>query len=164
MSNSKFAASDAAFQYNPSANYEFATFHNLSVKKCQNIASMLHVCNVKRYKKEELIPLILQKHIEQSNSNMVEIDYFQGIEETKGNDDNKDINLLSFNDQFKKKFNTIPYCSINKVAWFHANSVASFLEYEIPKKAIYDHVYREDKVHWYEISSKLKVALNQEHP
>ena len=152
MSNSKFAASDAAFQYKRSANYEFATFHNLSVKKCKNIASMLHDRNVKRHKKEELISLILQKHIAQSNSNMVEIEDSQGIEETKGNDDNKYMTVLSLYDQIKNKLNTVPYCSINKVAWFHGNSVAQFLEYEIPKKSIYNHVKHENKTKFYEIT------------
>ena len=64
MSNSKFATAGGAFQYDPSANYENATFHNLSVKKCQSIASVLQIRNIKKYKKEELIPLIKHGTIE----------------------------------------------------------------------------------------------------
>ena len=147
MSRSKYAAEDAVFQYDSLALYEITTFQKLSGKKCQNIASMLHVRNVKKHRKEELIPRILQKHIEQSNSNMVEIEYSQGIEETKGNDESAVVlQALSFNEQWKNNFNEIPYYTFNKQAWFKGNSVARCLEYEDPNQAIRDHVKNQNKI------------------
>lgn len=156
MSNSKFAAADAAFQYDPTAHYEPVTFHNLSVKKCQNIASMLHIRNVKRHKKEELIPLILQQHIEFLNNRMVELEDSEGTEETKGNDESALVTkFLSFNDEMKKKFKDITNFTLNRVVWFQASSVAEFLEYENTKKAIIDHVNEHDKIRFSEIPSRV---------
>ena len=160
MSNSKFAAADAAFQYDPTAHYEPVTFHNLSVKKCQNIASMLHIRNVKRHKKEQLIPLILQQHIEQSNSRMVELEDSEGIEETKGNDESAVVlKALSFNEQWKNNFNEIPYYTFNKQAWFKGNSVARYLEYEDPNQAVRDHVNDEDKMRLHELNMQISSTL-----
>ena len=64
MSLSRFASADAVFQYNPSEIYQYETFHNLSIIKCQKIASMLRIRKVKSYKKEQLIQIILHKHNE----------------------------------------------------------------------------------------------------
>ena len=144
MSNSKFATADGVFQYDPSANYENGTFQNLSVKKCQSIASLLQIRNIKKYKKEELIPLILQKHMERLNIRVVETEDFEGIEETKGNDESGIV--LSFTDQLKNNFNEIPYYTYNKEAWFKGNDVARYLEYNEPSQAIRDHVNDEDKL------------------
>lgn len=156
MSNSKFAAADAAFQYDPNAHYEPVTFHNLSVKKCQNIASMLHIRNVKRHKKEELIPLILQQHIEFLNNRLEATEDSEGIEETKGNNESALVTkFLSFNDEMKKKFKDITNFTLNRVVWFQASSVAEFLEYENTKKAIIDHVNEHDKIRFSEIPSRV---------
>ena len=57
------------------------------MKKCQSIASLLHINNVKKYKTEELIPNIIQKHIERSNIRVMETEDCEGIEETKGNNE-----------------------------------------------------------------------------
>jgi len=67
---------------------------------------------------------------------------------------------LAFTEQLKHKFGEITHYMYNKKVWFHANEVAAFLEYNIPKKAIYDHVRTEDKIKFHEI---LKVVPNQEH-
>ena len=103
------------------------------MKKCQSIASLLQIRNIKKYKKEELIPLMVQKHMERLNMRVVETEDFEGTEETKGNDESGIVSTAL--NQFKRKFKTIPYCNVNNVAWFPGNSVASFLEYEIPKKS-----------------------------
>ena len=144
MSNSKFATADGAFQYDPLANYENGTFQNLSVKKCQSIASLLQIRNIKKYKKEELIPLMVQKHMERLNMRVVETEDFEGIEETKGNYDSSIV--LSFTEQLKNNFNEIPYYIYNKEAWFKGNDVARYLEYNDPSQAIRDHVNDEDKL------------------
>ena len=67
VSRSRYAASDEAFIYNPTENYNLDDFLNLSVTKVQSIASSLSLRNVKKYKKEELIPLVFQKHEERQN-------------------------------------------------------------------------------------------------
>ena len=139
MSLSRFASADAVFQYNPSEIYQYETFHNLSIIKCQKIASMLRIRKVKSYKKEQLIQIILHKHNEQKDMIILETENDKGSEETKEKDAG-DTNMMPFENQFKNKFNCIPYCNFKKKAWFQGNSIASFLEYEIPKKAIYDHV------------------------
>lgn len=156
MSNSRFATADAAFQYDPSANYEYATFQNLSIKKCQSIASLLHVCSVKKYKKEELIPLILHKHVEQFSSRLVETEDYEGTTEIKGNTEGVIASKsLSLNDQMKKKLNEINKFFFNEVFWFQASSVAECLEYENTKKAVIDHVNEHDKIRFSEIPSNM---------
>ena len=147
MSNSKFATADGAFQYDPSANYENATFNILSVKKCQSIASLLQIRNIKKYKKEELIPLILQKHMERLNMRVVETEDCEGVEETKENNERGILSTaLPLVEQL---INEIHHFTFNKERWFHGNSVANFFEYKIPKKAIYDHVKKENKIKFY---------------
>ena len=54
---SRYAAIDESFTYDPNENYSLNDFLNLSVTKVQRIASSLSLRNVKKYKKEELIPL-----------------------------------------------------------------------------------------------------------
>ena len=56
----RYAEFDNTFTYNPDENYTLEDFSNLSVTKVQSIARELNIRNVKRYKKEELIPVVLQ--------------------------------------------------------------------------------------------------------
>ena len=53
---------DDSFTYDRTQNYDLDTFKNLTITKVQSIASTLNIRNVKKYKKEQLIPLVLEKH------------------------------------------------------------------------------------------------------
>ena len=60
--SSRFAAYDKAFVYNPSTKYNVNDLKNLSIPKIQSLANMLHVRNEKKYKKEQLISVVSEKH------------------------------------------------------------------------------------------------------
>ena len=64
---SKYTAYDKAFTYDPVGNYELSDFKNLSLLKIHGIAAILNIRNVKKNKREELIPLVLMKHHERRN-------------------------------------------------------------------------------------------------
>ena len=161
VSRSRYAASDDAFIYNPTENYNLNDFLNLSVTKVQSIASSLSLRNVKKYKKEELIPLVFQKHEERQNQlNNVQ-------EESKEEVSTTTSDALEFSEQLKNKFTTISHYKYNNDVWFRASSVANYLEYEIPKKAISDHVCTDDKVSFRVISSKrgdCQAPIEELHP
>ena len=142
---SKFAEVDELFHYDPKQTYCFDDFHKLSILKLQRIASGLQVRRVKGYKKEHLIPVMIQKHEEQRSCST------SGIEESK----TEEINPTSFlTDLLKQKFSTILHYKYKNDVWFRASKVANYLEYENPKKAVNDHVSSEDKVLFGEISSQ----------
>ena len=156
MSKSRFTAADAAFQYDPSATYEASVFQNLSCKKCQQIAGILNIRNIKTYKKQQLVPIILEKHNAQSSRMIVETQEPERTDTIRGGDDsNVASKALSFNEQLKTKFNEIQKFIFNKVVWFQASSIANFLEYENTNKAIIDHVNAHDKIRFAEIPSRL---------
>ena len=97
MSKSRFPAVDAAFIYDPSATYEASSFQKLSGKKCQQIASILNIRNIKSYKKQQLVPIILQKHNAQSSRMIVETHETEVTDKTRGNDDKNVVsNTLLF--------------------------------------------------------------------
>ena len=64
---SKYTAYDKAFTYDPVENYELSDFKNLSLLKIHGIAAILNIRNVKKNKREQLIPLVLMKHHERRN-------------------------------------------------------------------------------------------------
>ena len=119
---SRYAPFDEVFSYDPTENYNVEDFLNLSVTKLQSIACVLSLRNVKRYKKEQLIPLVLQKHEEQQNTlNSVEEEIkkteSEGIEfknqaavELMSSTTN---DALEFSEQLKKKFCDIIHFKFN---------------------------------------------------
>ena len=142
----KFTEFDDEFAYDPSISYRHDDFHKLSVLKLQSIASALQIRNVKRYKKEQLITLVVQKHEQRMNSVLCE------THEHKENEVEELNPALSFTEQLKNQFTTISHYKYNNQIWFKASSVANFLEYENTKKAVSDHVSADDKVLFREIS------------
>ena len=62
--SSRFAAYDEAFIYDPSTKYSVHDFENLTLPKIYSVATTLQVRNIKRYKKEQLIPVVIEKHEE----------------------------------------------------------------------------------------------------
>ena len=70
---SHYAPIDESFTYNPTENYNSEDFLKLSITKLQSIASSLYLRNVKRYKKEQLVPVLLQKHKERQNREVNEL-------------------------------------------------------------------------------------------
>ena len=63
----KPCAHDIEFVYDRTKQYALDDFQNLSIDKLQSIATSIQVHNVKRYKKEELVPIVLKKHQELLN-------------------------------------------------------------------------------------------------
>ena len=150
---SKYNAHDESFVYDHTATYDSDDFKNLSVLKLQSIASTLNVRNVKKYKKEQLIPQRFNKHEELRNLSL-------NNNEPNGKEEHKDSLVISssrsdtftFTDQLEIKFRDIVHCKHNNDVWFQASSIASYLEYTSPKKAIYDHVNNDDKLYFRQIS------------
>lgn len=159
---SRYAPFDEVFSYDPTETYNVEDFLNLSVTKLQSIACVLSLRNVKRYKKEQLIPLVLQKHEEQQNTlNSVEEEIkkteSEGIEfknqaavELMSSTTN---DALEFSEQLKKKFCDIIHFKFNNDVWFQASSIASYLEYQDPKQSVRDHVSDDDKIKYDEMKS-----------
>ena len=61
---SKYNAHDKEFVYDHTKQYALDDFRNLAIDKLQSVATSIQVRNVKRYKKEELVPIVLKKHKE----------------------------------------------------------------------------------------------------
>ena len=157
----KFTEFDDKFTYDPSISYRHEDFHKLSVLKLQSIASALQIRNVKRYMKEQLITLVVQKHEQRMNSVLCE------THEHKENEVEELNPALSFTEQLKNQFTTISHYKYNNQIWFKASSVANFLEYENTKKAVSDHVSADDKVLFREISLQgvpIQVPCEELHP
>ena len=154
---SRYAAFDNTFTYNPHRNYTLEDFSSLSVTKVQSIANTLNIRNVKRYKKEELIPVLLHKHEERQNQfiNVQQETVEKEVDGTMESKSENDIttDALEFTEQLKTKFREIVHCKYNNDVWFQASSIADFLEYENTRKAIVDHVDVNDKTNWHFISS-----------
>jgi len=153
---SRYAAIDESFTYNPTENYSLNDFSNLSVTKIQSIASSMYLRNVKRYKKDELIPLVFQKHEELHNRfNNVEQETIQYEDQVlESNLVSRTTNdALEFTEQLKMQFREIAHCKYNNDVWFRASSIAYFLEYENTRQAIIEHVDEADKTNWDIISS-----------
>ena len=123
----RYAEFDNTFTYNPDENYTLEDFSNLSVTKVQSIARELNIRKVKRYKKEELIPVVLHKHKETQNPcNSVE-------EETVAKEEHELFSItpntaLELTEQLKLKFRNIVHCKYNNDVWFQASAIASYLE------------------------------------
>jgi len=71
---SHYAPIDESFTYDPTENYNSEDFLKLSITKLQSIASSLYLRNVKRYKKEQLVPVLLQKHKDTQNRGVNELE------------------------------------------------------------------------------------------
>ena len=165
---SRYAAFDNTFTYNPHENYRLEDFSNLSVTKVQSIANALNIHNVKRYKKVELIPVLLHKHEERQNQfinveqETVEKEEDRTMESKSENDITTDA--LEFTEQLKTKFREIVHCKYNNDVWFQASAIAAYLEYQDPKQSIRDHVSDEDKIKCHEITnSSTTVFLGPRH-
>ena len=113
----RYAEFDNTFTYNPDENYTLEDFSNLSVTKVQSIARELNIRNVKRYKKEELIPVVLHKHKETQNPcNSVEEETV--AKEKDGSMESKLFSItpntpLELSEQLKLKFHKIVHCKFN---------------------------------------------------
>ena len=123
----RYAVSDESFTYKPTENYILEDFLNLSILKIQSIASVLKIHNVKRYKKEELIPLVLQKHDERQNC---AVNDYEVCEEP----------LKSEEGDLKYQLYQFQHIRCNGETWYLAKAVANFLEYKHSKKIIRENV------------------------
>ena len=167
---SRYAEIDESFTYDPTENYSLNDFSNLSVTKIQSIASSMYLRNVKRYKKDELVPLVFQKHEELHNrlnslgqeTNEHEHQVLETNSVSRTTND-----ALEFTEQLKMQFREIAHYKYNNDVWFQASSVAYFLEYENTTKAISDHVDVHDKTNWDFITSStpsLGLCMGKMHP
>ena len=123
---SHYAPIDESFTYNPTENYNSEDFLKLSITKLQSIASSLYLRNVKRYKKEQLVPVLLQKHKDTQN---------HGVNERKL----KEAEPTKCNEEYlKNRLYQLQQIMYNGETWFQAKSVTVFLEYHNSSKAIND--------------------------
>ena len=146
---SYYAAIDESFTYNPTENYNLEDFLNLSITKLQSIARSLYLRNVKRYKKEQLVPVLLQKHKDTQNHGVNELEVYDA--EPSKNDDGNLLNELC-------QFQQIIY---NSDTWFQANHIANFLEYKNSRRAIIDLVDSCNKISYEELCTNGILSNNR---
>ena len=154
---SKYTAYDKAFTYDPVGNYELSDFKNLSLLKIHGIAAILNIRNVKKNKREELIPLVLMKHHERRNRALSEEKEEEQEQEEEEREEQTEPTIESifvstahdvqeFSEQFKNQCLKMQHFKYNGHLWFHAASVASYLEYSNPNDAIFKLVDACDKI------------------
>ena len=146
---SHYAPIDESFTYNPTENYNSEDFLKLSITKLQSIASSLYLRNVKRYKKEQLVPVLLQKHKDTQNHGVNELEVYDA--EPSKNDDGNLLNELC-------QFQQIIY---NSDTWFQANHIANFLEYKNSRRAIIDLVDSCNKISYEELCTNGILSNNR---
>ena len=118
--SSRFAAYDEAFVYDPSTKYNVNDFENLTLPKIYSVATTLQVRNIKRYKKEQLISVVIEKHEESQKLRN------------------------EFPEQLKMKFVDIYNFFFYNEVWFEGSAVASFLEYQ--ENDVHTYVRIEDQM------------------
>ena len=145
----KPCAHDKEFVYDRMKQYALDDFRNLSIDKLQSVATSIQVRNVKRYKKEELVPIVLKKHKELLTREQEIESIFDTIVSCGGAIlfTEKEIDCifvstvtnegLEFTDEMKNKFVHFTY---NNDVWYQASSIAGFLQYRNTKQAIIKHV------------------------
>ena len=145
---------DKAFTYDPVGNYELSDFKNLSLLKIHGIAAILNIRNIKKNKREQLIPLVLMRHHERRNRALSE-EKEEEIEEQTEEEKIPTIESIfvstahdvqEFSEQFKNQCLKMQHFKYNGHLWFHAASVASYLEYSNPNDAIFKLVDACDKI------------------
>ena len=146
---SHYAPIDESFTYNPTENYNSEDFLKLSITKLQSIASSLYLRNVKRYKKEQLVPVLLQKHKDTQNRGVNELEVHD--EKPSKNDDGNLVNELC-------QFQHIMY---NGDTWFQAKCIADFLEYKNSRQAINDLVDCCNKISYEELCTNGILSKNR---
>ena len=163
---SKYAANDENFVYSPLSCYMYDDFAKLSVTKIQSIARSLMVPNISNTNKDKLIQAIVHKHNERrsraiaASEEKKEEGTVEEVEPMSTNDRTV-IDALNFTEQLKDKFHQIRHYILNGKLWFEGNSIASFLEYEIPQKAVCDHVEKEDKIKFHQIHENSRNNIHQ---
>ena len=120
--SSRFTAYDEAFVYDPSTKYSVNDFENLTLPKIYSVATTLQVRNIKRYKKEQLIAVVIEKHEESQKLRN------------------------EFPEQLKMKFVDIYNFFFHNEVWFEGSAVASFLEYQEKDNIIHTYVRNEDQM------------------
>ena len=141
---------DKAFTYDPVGNYELSDFKNLSLLKIHGIAAILNIRNVKKNKREQLIPFVLMKHHERRNRALSEEKGEEREEQTEPTIESIFVStahdVQEFSEQFKNQCLKMQHFKYNGHLWFHAASVASYLEYSNPNDAIFKLVDACDKI------------------
>ena len=135
--------------YDPAKNYSTLDLENTTVKNLYEIGKTLDIHDVKKTKKHELIRLILYKHNERPIFETV-----QSVLSSIIDDIVKD-----------KEMEALPFITVDRTKWYHANSIAQYLQYKDCRNAIYKLVGVVNKLSF----DKLKLQINcpsdmQYHP
>ena len=168
---SKYADADASFVYDSFRTYTHDDFAQLSFARLLGISKILQVRSAKQYSKIALINAIVQKHTNRvhglSNDETKEHEETKGYEETKDHEETSIVetssqqvasDALSFTEQVKQKFMEIRHYRLGDNIWFHANSVASYLEYQDCRKAVYTSVDSCDKICYEDLISQVRAT------
>ena len=161
------------FIYDPEKTYDIVDFENTTIKNLYAIGKQVGLRDVKKPKKDELARLILAKHVETPVLQMVnsivteilndifkhyEVPNTQEVEEYKG--------AGVFSDLMNQILKEVPFCTIESLHWFHANTVAKLLQYGNCSDAIYKHVSDYSKMSFESLKMHMTISfsLRQYHP